>query len=38
MPETAISELLKPASPCTVVIFGAAGDLTKRKLVPHSIT
>ena len=34
MPETAISELLRPASPCTVVIFGAAGDLTKRKLIP----
>jgi glucose-6-phosphate 1-dehydrogenase len=24
----------RPASPCTVVIFGAAGDLTKRKLLP----
>src|SRR5262245_12922059 len=24
----------RPAPPCTVVIFGAAGDLTKRKLVP----
>jgi len=24
----------RPAGPCTVVIFGAAGDLTKRKLVP----
>jgi glucose-6-phosphate 1-dehydrogenase len=24
----------RPASPCTFVIFGAAGDLTKRKLVP----
>jgi glucose-6-phosphate 1-dehydrogenase len=23
-----------PADPCTVVIFGASGDLTKRKLVP----
>ena len=34
MPETAISELLRPAAPCTVVIFGAAGDLTKRKLIP----
>jgi len=24
----------RPADPCTVVIFGAAGDLTKRKLLP----
>jgi glucose-6-phosphate 1-dehydrogenase len=24
----------RPAGPCTVVIFGAAGDLTKRKLLP----
>jgi len=24
----------KPAAPCTVVIFGASGDLTRRKLVP----
>ncbi|HWF96062.1 MAG TPA: glucose-6-phosphate dehydrogenase [Xanthobacteraceae bacterium] len=24
----------KPAGPCTIVIFGAAGDLTKRLLVP----
>src|SRR5258706_11325926 len=24
----------KPVGPCTVVIFGAGGDLTKRKLVP----
>ena len=24
----------RPASPCTFVIFGAAGDLTKRKLIP----
>ncbi len=23
-----------PASPCVMVIFGAAGDLTKRKLIP----
>jgi glucose-6-phosphate 1-dehydrogenase len=30
----ALSEPRRPASPCTVVIFGAAGDLTKRKLVP----
>jgi glucose-6-phosphate 1-dehydrogenase len=24
----------RPCDPCTVVIFGAAGDLTKRKLIP----
>lgn len=24
----------QPADPCTVVIFGASGDLTKRKLIP----
>ena len=24
----------KPVGPCTVVIFGAGGDLTKRKLIP----
>jgi len=28
------SEELRPARPCTIVIFGAAGDLTKRKLLP----
>lgn len=25
---------IKPAGPCTVVIFGASGDLTRRKLIP----
>jgi glucose-6-phosphate 1-dehydrogenase len=30
----ALSEPGRPAPPCAVVIFGAAGDLTKRKLVP----
>ena len=30
----ALSGPARPAPPCTVVIFGAAGDLTKRKLVP----
>jgi glucose-6-phosphate 1-dehydrogenase len=29
-----LSEAGRPTPPCTVVIFGAAGDLTKRKLVP----
>src|SRR5437016_4048327 len=24
----------RPAGPCVMVVFGAAGDLTKRKLVP----
>ncbi|PYY15499.1 MAG: glucose-6-phosphate dehydrogenase, partial [Acidobacteria bacterium] len=24
----------KPAGPCVMVVFGAAGDLTKRKLIP----
>src|SRR2546428_14020142 len=27
-------EKSRPADPCTVVIFGGAGDLTRRKLVP----
>jgi glucose-6-phosphate 1-dehydrogenase len=26
----------KTAEPCVVVIFGASGDLTKRKLVPEA--
>jgi glucose-6-phosphate 1-dehydrogenase len=30
----AMAALLKPSSPCVMVIFGAAGDLTKRKLLP----
>jgi glucose-6-phosphate 1-dehydrogenase len=30
----ALSGSARPAPPCTVVIFGAVGDLTKRKLVP----
>jgi glucose-6-phosphate 1-dehydrogenase len=30
----ALSGPARPAPPCAVVIFGAAGDLTKRKLVP----
>ena len=34
MAQTAMSGLLRPSSPCTIVIFGAAGDLTKRKLLP----
>src|SRR4051794_9719925 len=31
---TTTKEGQKPCDPCTVVIFGAAGDLTKRKLIP----
>src|SRR5262245_44636456 len=34
MEPTASPETLRPAGPCVVVIFGAAGDLTKRKLLP----
>src|SRR5262249_45330391 len=30
----ASSDTLRPAGPCTIVILGAAGDLTKRKLLP----
>ena len=29
-----ISENRKPIEPCTIVIFGASGDLTARKLIP----
>ncbi len=34
MPEADPSGLLQSAGPCAIVIFGAAGDLTKRKLLP----
>jgi len=35
-----MSEPKTPADPCTVVIFGASGDLTARKLMPalHSLS
>jgi glucose-6-phosphate 1-dehydrogenase len=33
MAQTVVRQL-RSASPCTIVIFGAAGDLTKRKLLP----
>src|SRR6202795_3845719 len=33
-PETDIQHAEKAAGPCVFVLFGAAGDLTKRKLVP----
>ncbi len=29
-----LNESRKPAEPCTIVIFGASGDLTSRKLIP----
>jgi glucose-6-phosphate 1-dehydrogenase len=29
-----LSESRKPATPCSIVIFGASGDLTARKLIP----
>src|SRR4030067_2871390 len=34
MPEASVPGVLGPAGPCAIVIFGAAGDLTKRKLLP----
>jgi glucose-6-phosphate 1-dehydrogenase len=33
-PACNISETRKPVEPCTIVIFGASGDLTARKLIP----
>ncbi len=29
-----LSEERKPVAPCSIVIFGASGDLTARKLIP----
>ncbi|GAC1431029.1 MAG: glucose-6-phosphate dehydrogenase [Terriglobales bacterium] len=34
MPETQQQKIGKPGDPCVMVIFGAAGDLTRRKLIP----
>jgi len=34
MTQTTQAGAMRPAGPCTIVIFGAAGDLTKRKLLP----
>jgi glucose-6-phosphate 1-dehydrogenase len=34
MPVTNQQPIGRPADPCIMVIFGAAGDLTKRKLIP----
>jgi len=32
--ETAKRSSISPADPCTIVIFGASGDLSRRKLIP----
>src|SRR5215468_2643737 len=32
--EVVASATLRPAPPCAIVIFGASGDLTHRKLIP----
>jgi len=34
MPATTTQVIGKPGDPCIMVIFGAAGDLTRRKLIP----
>src|SRR5215467_11453423 len=34
MDEKLMIQTARPAPPCTVVIFGASGDLAKRKLLP----
>src|SRR5256885_12289378 len=34
MPVTQQQRIGKPGDPCVMVIFGAAGDLTRRKLIP----
>ncbi|MGH9369405.1 MAG: glucose-6-phosphate dehydrogenase, partial [Thermoanaerobaculia bacterium] len=34
MPTHALQGPERPADPCAIVIFGAAGDLTRRKLLP----
>ena len=34
MPEQPLTGHERPGDPCTIVIFGASGDLTKRKLLP----
>lgn len=33
-PEAAARSSVSPADPCTIVIFGASGDLSRRKLIP----
>src|ERR1700693_601766 len=32
--EPAIKSSISPSDPCTIVIFGASGDLARRKLIP----
>ena len=34
MPAVEQQRIGKPGDPCTMVIFGASGDLTRRKLIP----
>jgi glucose-6-phosphate 1-dehydrogenase len=34
MPDTRRRGLIRPSEPCIMVIFGASGDLTRRKLMP----
>ena len=37
MPETQINnscQIKRPNNPCAIVLFGASGDLTSRKLMP----
>jgi glucose-6-phosphate 1-dehydrogenase len=34
MPAIEQPRISKPADPCAMVIFGASGDLTRRKLIP----
>ena len=34
VPQTVQQRIGKPGDPCVMVIFGAAGDLTRRKLIP----
>jgi glucose-6-phosphate 1-dehydrogenase len=34
VPATTLQRIGKPGDPCAMVIFGAAGDLTRRKLIP----
>jgi glucose-6-phosphate 1-dehydrogenase len=33
-PQSQVNPSVRPAEPCVIVIFGAAGDLTKRLLLP----
>jgi glucose-6-phosphate 1-dehydrogenase len=33
----ALAKTAKPAPACTLVIFGAGGDLTKRLLMPYAV-